>query len=74
MFRIPELFNSLACLKRFFGIARASDMEDGELKLCQDCGQPMIPCEDCGAWIKPCFLKMGMRHVCDFVPENVGRN
>lgn len=51
---------------------RISEM--GELKLCQDCGQLMIPCEDCGAWIKTCFLKMGMSHVCDFVPENVSRN
>lgn len=44
---------------------RISEM--GELKLCQDCGQPMIPCQDCGAWVKPCFLRMGMRHVCDLV-------
>ncbi len=37
----------------------------GERKLCLDCGEPMEQCEHCGAWVKPCFLKMGMTHVCN---------
>ncbi len=54
-------------LRKHLSTLKISEL--GELKFCGDCGQPMIPCEDCGALIKPCFLKMGMTHVCDSVPS-----
>lgn len=47
---------------------RISEM--GEVKLCRDCGRPMIPCYDCGALIKPCFLEMGMMHICESVASD----
>lgn len=44
--------------------------QSGEVKLCNDCGLPMIPCEDCGALVKPCFIEMGMTHVCEHAPAS----
>ncbi len=43
-----------------------------ETKLCQDCGEPMVKCDDCKGWVKPCFLRMGMIHVCDTRPTDSG--
>lgn len=48
-------------------LAKLRVSEIGELKLCRDCGRPMIPCENCGTLVKPCFLEIGMTHVCDAV-------